>query len=106
MVNPGIVQMSTTAARIINTRPLSRTVQHRKKEGKRMPQGTVKFFNADKGCFISRRRRGVFVHYSNIDVAGYKSSKRSVVDFESAPGQAPRPSTFGSLSALTALRSG
>ena len=55
-----------------------------------MPQGTVKFFNADKGYgFISREDgQDVFVHYSNIDVAGYKSLEEGqVVDFEVGPGR-------------------
>ena len=55
-----------------------------------MPQGTVKFFNADKGYgFISREDgEDVFVHYSNIDVAGYKSLEEGqVVDFEVGPGR-------------------
>ena len=40
-----------------------------------MPQGTVKFFNAQKGFgFISREEGAdVFVHYSNIEGAGYRS---------------------------------
>ncbi len=89
MVNLGVVQMSTTAARIIQYPPSERTVQ-RNKKGKRMPQGTVKFFNADKGYgFISREDgEDVFVHYSNIDVAGYKSLEEGqVVDFEIGPGR-------------------
>ena len=55
-----------------------------------MPQGTVQFFNADKGYgFISREDgEDVFVHYSNIDVAGYKSLEEGqVVDFEIGPGR-------------------
>ena len=55
-----------------------------------MPQGTVKFFNADKGYgFISREDgEDVFVHYSNIDVAGYKSLEEGqVVDSEIGPGR-------------------
>ena len=89
MVNLGVVQMSTTAARIIQYPPSERMVQ-RNKKGKRMPQGTVKFFNADKGYgFISREDgEDVFVHYSNIDVAGYKSLEEGqVVDFEIGPGR-------------------
>jgi cold shock protein len=40
-----------------------------------MTQGTVKFFNAEKGYgFISREQGDdLFVHYSNIAGDGYKS---------------------------------
>jgi cold shock protein len=40
-----------------------------------MTQGTVKFFNAEKGYgFISREQGDdLFVHYSNITGDGYKS---------------------------------
>ena len=40
-----------------------------------MAQGTVKFFNADKGFgFISREGcDDVFVHFSNIQGTGYKT---------------------------------
>lgn len=40
-----------------------------------MAQGTVKFFNADKGYgFISREQGDdLFVHFSNIVADGYKS---------------------------------
>jgi len=52
--------------------------------------GTVKFFNEDKGYgFISREQGDdVFVHYSNIQGDGYKSlSEGQKVEFDVAPGK-------------------
>jgi CspA family cold shock protein len=53
-------------------------------------QGTVKFFNADKGFgFISREQGDdVFVHFSNIQGTGYKSlDEGQRVEFDVAPGK-------------------
>jgi cold shock protein len=53
-------------------------------------QGTVKFFNAEKGFgFISREQGDdVFVHYSNIAGDGYKSlDEGQLVEFDVAPGR-------------------
>lgn len=55
-----------------------------------MAQGTVKFFNAEKGYgFISREQGDdVFVHYSNIQSTGYKSlDEGQRVEFDVAPGK-------------------
>ena len=54
-----------------------------------MAQGTVKFFNADKGFgFISREQGDdVFVHFSNIQGDGYKSlDEGQRVEFEITQG--------------------
>ncbi len=53
-------------------------------------QGTVKFFNSEKGFgFISREGADdVFVHYSNIEGDGYKSLEEGqLVEFEVGPGR-------------------
>jgi CspA family cold shock protein len=53
-------------------------------------QGTVKFFNAEKGFgFISREQGDdVFVHFSNIQGEGYKSlDEGQRVEFDVAPGK-------------------
>jgi len=53
-------------------------------------QGTVKFFNAEKGFgFISREQGDdVFVHFSNIQGDGYKSlDEGQNVEFDVAPGK-------------------
>ena len=54
-----------------------------------MAQGTVKFFNADKGYgFISREQGDdVFVHFSAIQGEGYKTLQEGQrVEFVVAPG--------------------
>ena len=56
-----------------------------------MAQGTVKWFNAEKGFgFIAQDEGGddVFVHYSAIQTQGYKSlDENQKVEFEIAQGQ-------------------
>ena len=56
-----------------------------------MPQGTVKWFNAEKGFgFIEQDGGGpdVFVHYSAISGNGYKSLEENQrVEFEVTQGQ-------------------
>ncbi len=51
-----------------------------------MAQGTVKWFNSEKGFgFISRDEGGpdVFVHYSNIDGTGFRNLEEDQrVEFE------------------------
>jgi CspA family cold shock protein len=52
--------------------------------------GTVKFFNNDKGYgFISREDGDdVFVHFSSIQSAGFKSlTEGQKVEFDVAPGR-------------------
>ncbi|HKH04126.1 MAG TPA: cold-shock protein [Acidimicrobiales bacterium] len=55
-----------------------------------MAIGTVKFFNAEKGYgFISRDDGDdVFVHFSNIQGAGYRTLEQGQqVEFEIGPGR-------------------
>jgi len=62
----------------------------RHNQGARMPVGTVKFFNAEKGYgFVSRPDgEDVFVHYSNVQGSGYRTLEAGQqVEFEVAPGR-------------------
>tara|TARA_B110000263_G_scaffold219577_1_gene206903 strand:+ start:594 stop:794 length:201 start_codon:yes stop_codon:yes gene_type:complete len=55
-----------------------------------MAQGTVKFFNAQKGFGFIEREDGddVFVHYSNIAGDGYKSLEEGqAVEFDIGEGR-------------------
>ncbi len=55
-----------------------------------MAQGTVKWFNAEKGYGFIAEDGGpdVFVHYSAIDAEGYKSlDEGDRVEFEVSQGQ-------------------
>jgi|TARA_B110000116_G_C16693770_1_gene516457 CspA family cold shock protein len=55
-----------------------------------MAQGTVKFFNAQKGFGFIEREGGddVFVHYSNIAGDGYKSLEEGqAVEFDIGEGR-------------------
>ncbi len=61
------------------------------RKGIAMPQGTVKWFNAEKGFgFIAVDGGGadVFVHYSNIQADGYRTLEENQrVEFEITQGQ-------------------
>jgi cold-shock DNA-binding protein family len=63
---------------------------YNRKELPHMAQGTVKWFNAEKGFgFIAQDGGGpdVFVHYSAIDTQGYKSlDEAQRVEFEVTQG--------------------
>ena len=67
--------------------PIGRT---RCSKGRELAQGTVKFFNAEKGYgFISREDGDdVFVHFSAIQMDGYKSlTEGQRVEFDVGPGR-------------------
>jgi superfamily II DNA/RNA helicase len=64
--------------------------QHQHQRSNTMPQGTVKWFNAEKGFgFISREGADdVFVHFSAIEGTGYKTLEEGQrVEFEVGPGR-------------------
>jgi CspA family cold shock protein len=60
------------------------------RKGGRMPQGTVKWFNPEKGYGFIRRDDGedVFVHYSAIAGEGFRSLEEGQrVEFEVTEGK-------------------
>jgi CspA family cold shock protein len=64
--------------------------QQRRQQEKRMTQGTVKWFNAEKGFgFITvADGQDVFVHYSNIDMTGFRVLEEGqTVEFTVGAGQ-------------------
>jgi CspA family cold shock protein len=81
---PRAVIRKTTAARTV--RPA-----YRLHEGARMAQGTVKWFNSEKGFgFIAPDdgSKDVFVHFSAISGSGYKSlDENQRVEFDVTQGQ-------------------
>ena len=55
-----------------------------------MTQGTVKWFNAEKGCGFITLGDGedVFVHYSNIEMSGFRVLEEGqAVEFTVGTGQ-------------------
>jgi CspA family cold shock protein len=61
----------------------------RSQEDHAMANGTVKWFNADKGFGFITQENGpdVFVHYSAIEETGFKSlNEGDTVQFEVVPG--------------------
>jgi cold shock protein len=81
--------ISTPASRVeLASRPNSLVCRAEKRVF--VTQGTVKFFNADKGYgFISREQGDdVFVHFSAIQSSGYKSlDEGQRVEFEVGQGK-------------------
>ena len=81
---------SRREARAINTKSRSATPTVRTQKRAVMAQGTVKFFNAEKGYgFISREQGDdVFVHFSNITGDGFKTlDEGQRVEFDVARGK-------------------
>ena len=71
--------------------PLRTTELSTKESSKRMPTGTVKWFNAEKGFgFITPDdgSQDLFAHYSAIEASGYRSLEEGQrVEFEVTQGQ-------------------
>jgi superfamily II DNA/RNA helicase len=81
-----------SARRATKSTPMSRSESSAARTKKRavMAQGTVKFFNAEKGYgFISREQGDdIFVHFSNIAGEGYKTlNEGQRVEFDVARGK-------------------
>ena len=84
---PDVAQLTAPAVHRSN-RPSSSAGRNQKRV--EMTQGTVKFFNVEKGYgFISREQGDdVFVHFSNIAGDGYKSlDEGQRVEFDVARGK-------------------
>src|SRR6202012_2066996 len=65
---------------------------HKKRKEREMPQGTVKWFNAEKGFGFIAPEDGsadVFVHYTEIQGSGFRTLEENQrVEFE--VGQSPK----------------
>jgi cold shock protein len=81
---------SRAARRSIRPGPVARSARPTR-QGGQMPEGTVKWFNGEKGYgFITPDAGGkdVFVHYSAIAGSGFKSLEEGQrVSFETSQGQ-------------------
>jgi CspA family cold shock protein len=86
----GIMAVRGGPAATVSPDERVKTDRSRKKRATALAQGTVKFFNAEKGYgFISRDGdKDIFVHYSNIQGSGYKTLEEGQrVEFDVAPGR-------------------
>src|SRR5581483_1830781 len=79
----------------VGTGPVHRkrcTAPEKERKDQEMPQGTVKWFNAEKGfCFIAPEdgSADVFVHYTEIQGSGFRTLEENQrVEFE--VGQSPK----------------
>jgi cold shock protein len=82
--------MPYTCSRRIDWSGWSVAIKSRLEMSSFVAQGTVKFFNAEKGFgFISREQDSdIFVHFSSIQGDGYKTLEEGQrVEFDVAPGR-------------------